>query len=109
MVTELTTEQKIRQTLTGSPFGEPDFPSEGENVIRWLTGGTSPDAWVTFHPEGGQIAVRCAGCRIIIDHLPANPFAKDEIARQIGAIREAGHEHHKPTDWPRIKVIPEAN
>jgi hypothetical protein len=109
MATELTAEQKIRQTLTGSPFGGPDFPSEGENVIRWLTGGTSPDVWVTFHPEGEQITVRCAGCRTIIGHLPADPFAKDEIVRQIGAIREAGHEHHKPADWPRIKVIPEAD
>jgi hypothetical protein len=109
MATELTAEQKIRQTLTGNPFGEPNFPSEGENVIRWLTGGTSPDAWVTFHEKGEHITVRCAGCRTIIGHLPADSFAKDEIARQIGAIREAGHEHHKPADWPRIKVIPEAS
>ena len=107
-MTELTAMQKVRQTLTGSPFDEPDFPSEGENVIHWFTGGTMPKAWVTFHPEGELITVRCAGCRAIIGHLPADPFAKDEIVRQIGMIREAGHEHHKPANWPRIKVIPEA-
>ena len=109
MATELTAEQKIRQTLTGSPFGEPDFPSEGENVIRWLTGGTSPDVWVTFHSEGEQIIVRCAGCRTVIGHLPVDSSATEEIARQIGVIREAGHERHKPTDWPHTKMIAEAS
>ena len=109
MTTELTAMQNVRQTLTGSLFGEPDFPSEGEHVIRWLTGGSMPDAWVTLHPEGELIAVRCAGCRAIVGHLPADPFAKDEIVRQVGAIRKAGHEHHKPADWPHTKVIAEAS
>lgn len=109
MVTELTAEQKIRQTLTGSPFGEPNFPSERENVVRWLTGGTSPDAWVTFHPKDEQITVRCAGCRAIIGHLPVNSLVQDEVVKQIGAIREAGHEHHKPANWPRIKAVSEDN
>jgi hypothetical protein len=104
MSTELTPEQKLRQTITGNPFVEPDFKHEGEDVVRWLTGGTDPDAWVTEHPEGERIVVRCAGCQNIIGYLPADPFAKEEMARQIGAIREAGHENHKPDGWPYMNV-----
>lgn len=107
MAADFTAVQKMRHTLTGSPVGEPNFPSEGEHVIRWLTGGTSPDAWVTFHHEDEQITVRCAGCRSIIGHLPVDQFAKSESVRHIKMLREAGHEQHKPADWPRIKVIPQ--
>jgi hypothetical protein len=109
MAAVVTAVQKIRQTLTGSPIGEPDFPSEGEYVIRWLTGGTSSDAWVTFHQESEQITVRCAGCRTIIGHLPVDHFAKDDSVKLIGMLRETGHEQHKPADWPRTKVIPQVH
>ncbi|MBV9688528.1 MAG: hypothetical protein JO202_02340 [Ktedonobacteraceae bacterium] len=44
-----TAAQNIRLTLTGSPSGEPHFQHEGEQVIRWITGGTLPDIYVTFH------------------------------------------------------------
>lgn len=45
----LTAVQKIRFTVTGSPFGEPHFQQEGEEVVRWVTGGTLPDLYVTLH------------------------------------------------------------
>ena|SRR5437764_10005732 len=99
-----TAEQNIRQTLTGSPVGEPHFQHEGDQVIRWLTGGAAPDAWVTFHYKGEQIIVRCAGCRSIIGQIPADAYQVSEIATAIAAIRQAGHESHKPEGWPRQQV-----
>ncbi len=42
----LTATQKIRLTLTGSPTGEPHFLHEGEEVTRWITGGTLRDCLV---------------------------------------------------------------
>lgn len=96
---ELTAEQKTRQILTGSPVGEVTFQHEGEQVIRWLTGGLLPDAWVTFHPLGERIVVRCAGCQNILGSLPADRDP-DETARAITTIRQAGHESHKPANWP---------
>ena len=102
---ELTAEQKIREIISGSPVGEPHFKHQGDDVVHWLTGGTMPDAWVTFHPEGEQIVVRCAGCKTIIGHLPADPYQVSEIAAQIGAIRQAGHEQHKPAHWPRMNIF----
>lgn len=106
MTTELTAEQKIRQSLTGDPFGEPVFASEGEEVVYWLTGGSDPDARVTRHPdlENRRMMVRCAGCRTVVGHLPLDPFEKEEMVRQITAIRLAGHERHKPADWPRMNI-----
>jgi hypothetical protein len=102
---ELTAEQKIRQTLTGSPFGEPHFQHEGEDVVRILAGGDLPKAWVTFHPEGERIEVRCAGCKNVLGSLPAD-YEPVETGAQITAIRLAGHEQHKPADWPRMNIIP---
>ena len=54
-----TAAEKIRITLTGSPSGEPSFQHEGAKVTRWITGGTLPDLYVTFHQRGGEIEVRC--------------------------------------------------
>ena len=106
MTTELTAAQKIRQIITGDLFGDPVFASQGEEVVYWLTGGNDPDAWVTKHPdpEGKWIVVRCAGCRTVIGHLPIDPFEKEEMVRQIGAIRLSGHELHKPASWPRMNI-----
>jgi hypothetical protein len=103
MQQELTAEQKIRETITGSPVGEPHFKHEGEDVVHWLTGGIMPDAWVTYHEQGDQVAVRCAGCDTILGYLPADE--KEEIAAQIIAIRLAGHDQHKPADWPQVNII----
>lgn len=93
-------ERKLRETLTGSPIGEPSFQHQGEGVIRWLTGGNLPDVWVTLHDQGERIEARCAGCKNVLGHLPADRDT-DQTAAAIIAIREAGHEGHKPTNWPR--------
>src|SRR5882724_6521899 len=62
----LTTMQKIRLTLTGSPSGEPHFQHEGEGVTRWITGGTLPDIYVTFHQRDNVIEVRCPTCQTLL-------------------------------------------
>ncbi len=107
MTTELTVEQKIRQGLTGDPHGGPVYASQGEQVVYWLTGGNDPDVWVTLRPDpdGKRTVVCCAGCRSVIGELPAGPFEKEEMVRQINAIRQAGHELHKPADWPQMNVL----
>jgi hypothetical protein len=90
--------EKIRQTITGSPVGELHFQHQGDQVVRWLTGGTLPDAWVTFQREGDQTIVRCAGCQSILATLSAS--WEQVTAEQLAEIRSAGHENHKPEDWP---------
>ena len=105
MTTDLTVEQKIRQSLTGDPHGEPVFASQGEQVVYWLTGGNDPDAWVTLHPDGERIVVRCAECQTVIGEQPADPFEKEEMVRQINAIRQVGHELHKPANWPQMNFL----
>ncbi len=87
----LTAIQKIRFTLTGSPSGIPHFQHEGEEVTRWLTGGTLPDAFVTFHKQGARIEVRCSTCReplgYVSDHYEGN------VPEQLADIRRAAHQH----------------
>src|SRR5437667_7074940 len=100
---ELTAEQKARQIITGDPFREPDFKHEGPEVVRWLTGGTMPDAWVTFHEEGEQIIVKCATCKNILGYLPADEDP-DTTVKETSRIRLSGHENHKPADWPRMNI-----
>ena len=86
---ELTAEQKIRQALTGNPVGDPHWQHEGEDVVRWITGGSLPDLYVTFHREGEQIAVKCATCKNILGYLPVD----GEQAGLLAATRVAGHTH----------------
>jgi hypothetical protein len=45
----LTAKQKTRHIFTGNPMEEPHFQHVGDQVVRLLTGGSLPDAWVTFH------------------------------------------------------------
>lgn len=92
-MTELTAEQKIRQTITGDPFTDPDFQHEGESVVRWITGGTMPDLHVTFHQDGEQVVVKCATCKNVLGYLPAN-FDADQTAQALQEMRQAGHPHH---------------
>ena len=95
MNTEITlsAEQKIRQTLTGSPTREPEFLHEGEQVVRWLTGGQLADLHVTFHPSGESIVVRCATCKVALGTIPADPYERSERGLRLSAMRQAGHEH----------------
>ncbi len=91
----MTAEQKIREALI-----EPQY--EGPNAIHWVTGGGAslPDAWVTFTQDGDQIVVRCAGCKNILGYLPADRDAT-QTHEALKSIRLAGHELHKPENWPQ--------
>src|SRR5215471_17186515 len=103
----LTAEQKVRQTLTGSPFGEPHFEHQGEHVIRWITGGSLPDVWVTFHHQGEQIVLRCATCQEALGAIPAEDERREETAKLILAIRLSGHPCGKPVSWPQRQALSE--
>ncbi|MBE3560555.1 MAG: hypothetical protein IMW89_15250 [Ktedonobacteraceae bacterium] len=87
----LTAEQKVRLALTGSPSGEPQFQHEGEEVKRWITGGTLPDIYVTFHQQDTLIAVRCAICHTLLGHIPSH--LGENTAQQLAAMRQSGHQH----------------
>lgn len=87
----LTAMQKIRLTLTGSPFGEPHFQHEGEEVTRWVTGGTLPDLYVTFHQRDATIEVRCSTCQALLGYLPSH--YEGDTAQQLAAMRQSGHQH----------------
>ena len=87
----LTAVQKVRLTLTGSPFGEPHFQQEGEEVVRWITGGNLPDLHVTFHQRGNTIEVRCSTCQILLGTFPSH--YEGNTIQQIATMRRSGHQH----------------
>ena len=87
----LTAVQKIRLTLTGSPYGEPHFQHEGEEVTRWVTGGTLSDIYVTFHQLDTMIEVRCSICHVPLGRFPSHYGGN--TAQQLAAIRHIGHQH----------------
>jgi hypothetical protein len=87
----LTAVQKIRVTLTGNPFGEPHFQHEGEEVTRWITGGSLPDLYVTFRQQGTMIEVLCSTCRALLGRIPSN-FGEN-TTQQLAAMRQSGHQH----------------
>jgi hypothetical protein len=88
---ELTAVQKIRQQLTGNPYGEPLFEHEGPDVVRWITGGNQPDLHVFFEsqPESDLIFVRCSTCQLLLGYM-----SKDDQAYALDEMRQSGHEHH---------------
>lgn len=88
---ELTATQKIRQALTGDPNGEPTFQHEGAGVVRWITGGTLPDAYATFHHQGEVIKAKCPTCDRVLGYFPAN--YSDDAAQQLVSIRLLEHKH----------------
>jgi len=67
------------------------FQHEGENVVRWLAGGSAPEVRVTFKHQGDQIAACCPKCRQEIGRFDANYGPK--VGEQIEQIRYAGAEH----------------
>ena len=87
----LTAEEEIRQALTGNPFSEPHFQHEGEEVTRWITGGTLPDVYVTLHHQDDMIEVRCSTCKATLGHITAD-FGEN-MSQQLVAIRQAEHQH----------------
>ena len=100
---QLTAEQKLRQIITGDPFREPDLLHEGPDVVRQLSSGTLPRAWVTFHEEGEQIIVKCAGCKNILGTFPAN-YEPNATVAALGEMLLAGHENHMPEGWPAMNI-----
>ncbi len=89
----LSAEQKMRQTLTENPFGEPVFHHEGEEVIRWITGGLAPSIYVTFHHNEDMVEVRCATCKNILGTF--DPRDGEDTARQLFFMRQNAHHHEK--------------
>ncbi len=94
---ERTAEQKIREQLAGSPYSEPHFEHEGDQVVRWITGGSLPDAYVTFQHEAEWIIVHCAHCQTMLGQFPAD-YEADETTRALMEVRLSGHEHHTPVE-----------
>jgi hypothetical protein len=87
----LTAAQKIRLTLTGNPSGELHFQHEGEEVTRWITGGSIPDLYVTFHQRDTMIDVLCSTCHALLGSFPADYTGI--TAQQLAAMRQGGHQH----------------
>ncbi len=90
---ELTAEQKIRQALTGSPHGIVQYQHEGDDIVRWLTGGTMPDAYVTLTQDGNEKIARCPLCKQELGRIDARYGTG--TGERIAAIREAGHKHQR--------------
>lgn len=88
---ELTATQKIRVTLTGDPHGKPHFQHEGSSVVRWLSSGIDPNAYVTFHHRGAVIEAHCPTCNIVLGSFPAD-YGGD-TGQHIAAIQRSNHHH----------------
>jgi|SRR5579885_1185690 hypothetical protein len=86
-----TSEQKVRQTLTGSPNGIVQYPHEGPDVVRWLTGGTLPDAYVRFEQRGERMIARCSTCSQELGQFDAS--YGEGTGQAIGQIRLAYQAH----------------
>ncbi len=86
----LTAEQKVRLALTGSPDKEPVFQHEGEEVVRWITGGTLPDLYVYFLHRDTRIVLKCAVCQEVIGDIPDDNGG--DSASIIGRLR-VSHRH----------------
>ena len=70
---------------------DPHFEHEGEEVVRWITGGNQPDLHVTFHHEGDCIVVRCASCQETLGSMSRDD--KDDQAQALDRMRLSGHPH----------------
>lgn len=90
---ELTAEQKIRLTLTGHPNREPVFQHEGPTIIRWITTGPEPTAYVRFQQRGDQIIAHCPQCGEELGQFNANYGST--TYRALGEIRTNGNKHQK--------------
>lgn len=87
----LTAVQKIKLSLTGSPSGELRFLHEGEEVIRWITGGSIPDLYVIFQRRDTLIDVFCSTCHTLLGSFPAD--YRGNTAHQLATMRQSGHHH----------------
>ena len=87
----LTVAQKIRLSLTGNLDDELHFQHEGQEVIRWITGGSLPDLHVTFRQRDRVIEVFCATCHALLGSFPADYGGS--TSQQLAAMRQSGHQH----------------
>jgi hypothetical protein len=84
----LTAEQKIRERLAENAGR---FQHEGTHVVRWLTGGTAPDAYATFEQQDEKIVARCLSCGKPLGRFDAS--YSGAAYKQIAAIREVYAQH----------------
>lgn len=84
-----TAEQKIKDLIAENAWR---FQHEGTHVVRWLTGGTMPDVYVTFERQDDEIITHCPSCGVSFGQFDANYGSA--TYRQLGAIREVGSQHH---------------
>lgn len=84
-------EQKIREQLAAANGGVIGHQHEGENVVRWLTGGLAPSIHVTFRHDGNQVVCCCPQCGQEIGRFD------DDYGRRTGdqilQIRQVGSVH----------------
>ncbi|MGI9057003.1 MAG: hypothetical protein ACR2H5_00295 [Ktedonobacteraceae bacterium] len=92
-MSELTAEQKIRLAITDHPDGEPEFQHEGETVIRWITTGPEPTAYVRFQERGDQIIAHCPQCGEELGRYNAN--YESTTYQELREIRTNGVKHQK--------------
>ena len=83
-------EKKIRDLLEANAWR---LRTEGPDVVRWLTGGSEPDAYVLLErdPAAQQVLARCPRCRQPLQSLTLT--AGRLVAEELLAVRRrfAGH------------------
>lgn len=84
-------EQKLREQLAIANNGVIGWQHEGENVIRWLTGGSAPEIRVTFRHVGDETIACCPRCRAEIGRFDAH--YGPQTGEQLSQIRYAGAVH----------------
>lgn len=83
----LTAEQKIRQMVPSH------IQHEGDNIIRWLTGGNEPGVYVTLRHNGLYSSAHCPLCKIEYGKFDASYGSN--VYQQIETIRILAHQHRK--------------
>ena len=86
----LTAEQKIRETLAQNAWR---FQHEGPDVVRWLTGGNAPDAYVTFQKVDDTTLTSCPICNCEMGSFDIKDRARASL--QIANIREKASQHQR--------------
>ena len=89
----LTAEEKIRQRLSGNPFIDPQFRHEGDDVVRWLTGGIAPSVHVKLGLGENETRAYCPICNQELGRFDA-AYGPD-TASQLRAIRDVAHQHQR--------------
>ncbi len=97
---ELTATQRIRLAITNDPDGELQFQHEGPNVIRWITGGTMPTAYVKFRQQGNQIIASCPQCDEELGKYDS--IYTSNTCQELKEIRANGIEHQRRHGFPYL-------